>query len=414
MSNYTVFISELIGKPVLDSRGEEIGRVKDFFVVNGSVFPKVSAVLYGRRKSYVLPWDMVHLYNRRFFSAKISKSDRVPAQLTRQEILVKRDILDKQIVDINGAKVVRVNDIEFKEVEGALTLFAADVGIRGIIRRLLSGQVREWWRKKGDSGKRQNMISWSYVVPIQPKLNRLELTVPRQKVSQLLPQDLAEIMEQVSVNEREALFKSLDRDTAARTLSELEPGTQAKIMEKMGREEASDILEIMPPDEAADVLGDLSEASAKEIINVMDREDAQEIQELLEHSVDTAGGMMTTEVFTVPPDTTFDETILKIKEVGREVETIYYIYVIDDQGKLLGICSLRDLLLSRWDQKISVGMMTNIKYVSPNSPQKEVAALISKYNLLAVPVLNEERKLLGIVTVDDVMDLLMAYYSGNR
>lgn len=414
MSNYTVFISELIGKPVLDSRGEEIGRVKDFFVVNGSVFPKVSAVLYGRRKSYVLPWDMVHLYNRRFFSAKISKSDRVPAQLTRQEILVKRDILDKQIVDINGAKVVRVNDIEFKEVEGALTLFAADVGIRGIIRRLLSGQVREWWRKKGDAGKRQNMISWSYVVPIQPKLNRLELTVPRQKVSQLLPQDLAEIMEQVSVNEREALFKSLDRDTAARTLSELEPGTQAKIVEKMGREEASDILEIMPPDEAADVLGDLSEASAKEIINVMDREDAQEIQELLEHSVDTAGGMMTTEVFTVPPDTTFDETILKIKEVGREVETIYYIYVIDDQGKLLGICSLRDLLLSRWDQKISVGMMTNIKYVSPNSPQKEVAALISKYNLLAVPVLNEERKLLGIVTVDDVMDLLMAYYSGNR
>jgi magnesium transporter len=242
----------------------------------------------------------------------------------------------------------------------------------------------------------------------------LELNVPRQKVAQLLPQDIAHIMGQISLKEQEILLKSLDKDIAAKILPELDSITQGKLLEKLGREAASDLLEMMPPDEAADVLGDLSENSAQEIIEVMEKEEAKEIQELLEHPEDTAGGMMTTEVFTVSPDETFDEAILKIKEAGRKVETIYYIYVVDPENRLLGICSLRDLLLSRWDQKISAGMVTNIKFVSPDSLQKEVAMLVSKYNLLAVPVLDGEKKLLGIVTVDDVVDLLIARYPGSK
>jgi Mg2+ transporter MgtE len=221
-------------------------------------------------------------------------------------------------------------------------------------------------------------------------------------------------MGQISLKEQEILFRTLDKDIAARTLAELDPATQRRLLEKLDREEASDLLEIMPPDEAADVLGDLSENSAQEIIKVMDKDEAEEIQELLEHPEDTAGGMMTTEYFTVSPDETFDEAILKIKETGRKVETIYYIYVVDSENRLLGICSLRDLLLSRWDQKISAGMVTQIKSVSPDSPQKEVAHLISKYNLLAVPVLDDQKKLVGIVTVDDVVDLLIAHYPGMQ
>ncbi|MBI1822395.1 MAG: CBS domain-containing protein [Nitrospirae bacterium] len=413
MSNGSVYVSELLGIPVLDQSGEEIGRVKDFFIAGGEIFPKVSSILYGFRKDYILPWEMVLIYNRRFISTKVSKSDRMPVELTRQEILIKRDILDKQIVDIHGAKVVRVNDLELQDIKGTLSLTSADVGVGGILRRLLGGKTREWWRKKFDEKGSKNLISWAFVGPIQPQLRRLELNISRQKVAQLLPQDIAHIMEQVSMKERELLFKSLDKNTAARTLSELDPDTQVKIVEKMDRGEASDILEIMPPDEAADVLGDLSEKSAQQIIQAMEKEEAAELQELLEHQEDTAGGMMTTEVFTVSPDFTCDEAILKIKETGREVETIYYLYVIDEQSTLLGICSLRDLLLSRWDQKISVGMTTHIKFVAPHSPQREVASLISKYNLLAIPVLDEEKKLLGIVTVDDVVDLLMSYYLRN-
>lgn len=413
--NTSIFISELLGVPLLDHLGEEMGKIKDFFITNGGTFPEISAVLYGyRRKEYLLSWEKVGFYNRRFFSTKIARGDQVPAELTRQEILIKRDILDKQIVDMDGAKIVRINDLEFREVDGYLSLIAADVGIRGILRRLLAGSLREWWRKNFDQQKSKQLISWAYVAPIQPKLSRLELNVPRQKVAQLLPQDIAHIMGQISLKEQEILFKSLDRDIAAKILPELDAATRGKLLEKLGREEASDLLEIMPPDEAADVLGDLSENSAQEIIEVMEKEEAKEIQELLEHPEDTAGGMMTTEVFTVAPDETFDEAILKIKEAGRKVETIYYIYVVDPENRLLGICSLRDLLLSRWDQKISVGMVTNMKYVSPNSPQKEVAALVSKYNLLAVPVLDEEKKLLGIVTVDDVVDLLISHYPGGK
>ncbi|MHB8481410.1 MAG: magnesium transporter MgtE N-terminal domain-containing protein [Nitrospiria bacterium] len=414
MNNSSIYVSELLGIPVLDHLGEEIGRVKDFFIAGGEIFPKVTAVLYGYRRGYILPWEKIIFYNRRLFSTKILKSGRTPVELTRHEILIKRDILDKQIVDIHGAKVVRVNDLELQEINGTLSLTSADVGVRGILRRLLGGSSREWWRKKFDRKKSQHLISWAYVGPIQPQLRRLELNISRQKVSQLLPQDIAHIMEQVSSKDRELLFKSLDKDTAAKTLSELDPDTQVKIVEKMDREEASDILEIMPPDEAADVLGDLSENSAQQIIQVMQKEEAEELQELLEHPENTAGGMMTTEIFTVSPEMTCDEAILKIKEKGHEVETIYYLYVVDDENKLVGICSLRDLLLARWDQKLSVGMMTNIKYVSPRSPQGEVASLISKYNLLAVPVLDEEKKLVGIVTVDDVVDVLIEYYPRNK
>ncbi|MFI5305495.1 MAG: magnesium transporter [Nitrospiria bacterium] len=415
MNNQTsIFISELLGVPLLDHLGEEMGKVKDFFVTNGGTFPEISAVLYGFRQEYILSWDKVGFYNRRFFSTKISRREQTPVELTRQEILIKRDILDKQIVDIHGAKIVRINDLEFREVDGYLSLIAADVGIRGILRRLLAGRLREWWRKNFDQQKSKQLISWAYVAPIQPKLSRLELNVPRQKVAQLLPQDIAHIMGQMSLKEQEILLKSLDKDIAAKILPELDSISQGKLLEKLGREAASDLLEMMPPDEAADVLGDLSENSAQEIIEVMEKEEAKEIQELLEHPEDTAGGMMTTEVFTVSPDETFDEAILKIKEAGRKVETIYYIYVVDPENRLLGICSLRDLLLSRWDQKISAGMVTNIKFVSPDSPQKEVATLVSKYNLLAVPVLDEEKKLLGIVTVDDVVDLLIARYPGSK
>ncbi len=414
MNRSSVYISELLGVPVLDAVGEEIGRVKDFFITPGETFPKISAVLYGYRREYVLPWEKVNFYNRRFFSTRIHKADQRKAELTRQEILIKRDILDKQIVDIHGAKLVRVNDLEFQDFNGSLSLVSADVGIRGIIRRLLGGNARDWWRKTLDHKKSKQLISWTYVAPIQPKLSRLELNIPRQKVSQLLPQDIADILEQVSLKEGEFLFKSLDKNMAAKTLPELDRQTQARIVEKLGKEMASDILELMPPDKAADVLGDLPENSAREIIRAMEKDEAKEVQELLEHREDTAGGMMTTEFFTVSPEVTYDEAIFKIKEAGREVETIYYLYVVDDQKRLLGICSLRDLLLSRWDQKISAGMVTHIKSVSPESPQKEVASLISKYNLLAIPVLDPDQKLLGIVTVDDVVDILMTHYPGGK
>jgi Mg2+ transporter MgtE len=242
---------------------------------------------------------------------------------------------------------------------------------------------------------------------VEPKLTRLTLTVSRQKVSSLHPADLAEIISEVSQKERTAIFGSLDVDTAAEALHELEPRVQADIIDDMSKERASDILERMPPDEAADVLGDLPEAKAQELINLMEKEEAEDVQELMEHEEDTAGGLMTTEYLAFPPDMTVEEAIKELRLEAPDVETIYYLYIVDHQEHINGVLSLKHLILATPRTLLSDIMKTPVKTLPLEAEQKDVAEFISKYNLLAAPVVDENMVMRGIVTVDDVVDFLL-------
>jgi Mg2+ transporter MgtE len=196
-------------------------------------------------------------------------------------------------------------------------------------------------------------------------------------------------------------------ETAAEALHELEPSVQADIIDDLGKEKASDILEQMPPDEAADVLGDLPEEKAEELILLMEHEEAQEVKELLEHEEDTAGGLMTTEYLAFPPDMTVDDAIRELRLEAPDAETVYYLYITDDQERLLGVLSLKDLILARPEMSLRDIMKSQVKTLSLDSEQKDVAEFISKYNLLAAPVVDEHQVLHGIVTVDDVVDFLL-------
>ena len=249
-------------------------------------------------------------------------------------------------MDINGAKLVRVNDLELGDVKGRLCLVAADIGLRGILRRLGLEKRGEKFMSLFRSQLPHKLIAWHYVQTIEPKLNRLTLTVSRQKVAGLHPADLAQIISEVSQKERTAIFGSLDVDTAAEALHELEPQVQADIIDDMSKERASDILERMPPDEAADVLGDLPEAKAQELINLMEKEEAEDVQELLEHEEDTAGGLMTTEYLSFPPDMTVEEAVKELRLEAPNVETIYYLYILDSEEHVLGVISLKNLILA--------------------------------------------------------------------
>lgn len=403
-----LFASEILKKPVLDPKGEELGSVKDLMIVRGDPLPRVSALIIERKKKFFnLPWTDLNIFNKRIISSKIYSESLQPYESAEEDLLLVRDILDKQIVDANGAKVVRVNDIKLEGLNTEAVLIAVDVGMRGIMRRIGVERGGEDLLKLFKRHLPYNLISWNYIQPLEPKLTTISLTVPRQMVSELHPADIAEIISQVSHKEGATFFKDLDVDVAAEALSELQPDVQAAIISDMDRERASDIIEMMPPDEAADVLSDLPVDKAKEILENIDEEEAEDIQELLSHEEDTAGGLMTNEFIAYTPDTTVREAIERFRQDALDIETVYYIYIVDQGEKLIGVASLREILLADPDSRLSEIMETKLKTVAPGEDEMAVAEIISKYNLVALPVVDDEGFLLGIVTIDDIVDRIL-------
>ena len=403
-----LFLSDIIRKPVFDPKGEITGRVKDIIVVKGDPLPKVSALIIERGKQlFRVTWEQINLFNKRIISTYLPASLLEPYAISEDDLLAVRDILDKQIVDANGAKVVRANDIKLEGYDDDAVLIAVDVGIRGILRRLGIERGSEGFFKLFQTRMPYNMISWNYLQPLKPKLQSITLTVPRQMVSELHPADIADIISKVSREEGTHLFKDLDIETAAEALSELKPQMQADIINAMDAEKAADIIEEMPPDEAADVLSDLPTEKAQEILEHIEKEDAEDIQELLGHEEDTAGGLMTNEFIAYSPETTVRETIERFKKDAEEIESGYYIYVLDEQEKLIGVTSLRDLLLAEAGSRLSEIMETKLKTVPPDADEMTAAKIISKYNLLALPVVDSEGFLLGIVAIDDIIDRIL-------
>jgi magnesium transporter len=403
-----LFLSDVIKKPVFDPRGEIIGRVRDVIVVKGDPLPELSAIIVQKKgRLYLINWADINIFNRRIISSFLFADAMKEYERHGEDLRAVRDILDKQIVDANGAKVVRVNDIKLEGYNGTAVLVAVDVGMRGILRRLGVENSSEDVMRFFNSELPFNLISWNYMQPLTPELKAITLTVPRQMLSELHPADLAELISQVSREEGATLVKDLDIETAAEAISELQPEKQAEIINSMETEKAADILEEMEPDEAADVLSDLPTQKAKELLEAIEKEEAEDIQELLSHEEDTAGGLMTNIFIAYPPDITVSEAIQRFRKDADEIETVYYIYIIDAQEKLIGVISLRDLLLAEPDQKLSDIMVTKVKTVSPETDDMVAAEIISKYNITALPVVDSDNVLLGIVIVDDVIDIIL-------
>jgi len=403
-----LFVSEILRKPVLDPKGEELGKVRDIVVVRGEAFPKVTALILEKKKSLLnLPWTGLNIFNKRIISSNIYTESLQTYEFNEKDLLIVRDIFDKQIVDANGAKVVRVNDVKLEGYDSEALLIAVDVGMRGIMRRLGFERGGEDVMRIFKKHLSYNLISWTYIQPLEPKLTKISLTVPRQMVSELHPADIAEIISQVSHKEGASFFKGLDVETAAEALSELEPDVQAAIITGMDTDKAADIIEEMPPDEAADVLSDLPVDKAKEILEHIEKEEAEDIQELLSHEDDTAGGLMTNDFIAYPPGISVKDAIEKFRKDAEDVETVYYLYITDPDEKLLGVVSLRELLLAPLDAKLSEILETKLKTVTPDTDEIEVAEIVAKYNLVAIPVVDTEGFMLGIVTVDDVIDVIL-------
>ncbi len=408
-----IFLSEIIKRPVLDPKGEDLGRVMDVIVVKGDPLPIVAALIIDRKKNlYVLPWDSLNIFNKKVLSTSTYLDALALYDLNHDDLLLSRDILDKQIVDANGAKVVRVNDIKLGGYNDNAVLVAIDIGVRGITRRLGVERSCEGLLRLFHFSLPRNLINWNYLQPLRSKLDPITLKVPRQMIADLHPVDIAEIINQISPEEGSHLIKGLDVETAAETLIELKPELQAGILTSMGAEMAADLIEEMPPDDAADILNDLSVEHAQEILGHVEKEDAEDIQELLGHDEDTAGGLMTNAFLAYSHEITVGEAIERLRHDAKEVENVYYIYVLGRKGKLMGVTSLREIILAESDCHLADIIRTNVKTVHPGAGKMEAAELVAKYNLFALPVVDDEGYIRGIITADDILDILLS--AGNR
>ncbi len=400
-----VHLSRVLGKTVINDRGKEIGTLDDLVMVPGEGFPQVSHIIVRNRKQrIVIPWPAITLFNRFVISVGRSVIDFPRHASPEGEILVKRDILDKQIVDVDGAKVVRVNDIKLGSYLEFLCILSVDIGLAGLLRRLGYDQVGKKIAAFLKKEIPRQEISWEYVQPLEMNLSRLTLTMAQDQLSEMHPADLATIISNISHQQIQTVLTSLDTETAGEAIHELEPELRSRVITEMDSELASDILEEMEPDEAADVLGDLSEEKAQELLNLMEPEEAEEIQELMEHEDDTAGGLMNNSFITISAATTAGEAFQEVRRSAPEVEMIYYAYVLDEDERLVGVVSLRDLLISSPETPIAEILTENVKSVPVGAEPEAVLELIAKYNLIAVPVLDPDEKMAGIIMVDDILE----------
>jgi magnesium transporter len=402
------FISELVGrKATIDDL--PIGKVSDF-VVNkpDDTFPHIDGIIVktaqGRR---LVPIEQVADIDHHGTMA-LTMTPKEAAPSDKDTLYLVSDLLDKQIVDVDGRKVVRINDIEIASTAGRLRVIAADVGLSGLLRRLGLRSLGKRWTQQKYKGAPRALIPWSSVAPITDKNPaQVQLNVTERKLARMHPSELAEIIGDLSKSEALTIVRQLDDETAADAFEHLDRETQMSLLEDIGTERAADIIEEMDADDAADLIAELPEEDRAKLLGEMNTFTAHELRELAKYPEDTAGGLMTTDFVWIYPHRTTEATIKKIRELGPGSEFIYYLYVVDRRDHLLGVLSLRTLLLALPTAFIERIMEADVVTVAPETPAVEVAATIAKYDLLAVPVVHESGRLLGIVTVDDAIDAIM-------
>lgn len=404
------FFSELQEKRVLDRAGRHLGKVQDIGVAADTGLPQSESLIIartrrGRKETVVVPWSWVISLDRSGITLDRERDEVWGSEHPESGLLLGRNLLDRQIVDLHGNKVVRVNDLRLAEFDTQLRLTGVDVSQRALLRRL----GLEWLiRALGTLGidLPERTIPWDFVAPLELHRPDLKLTVSQTQLADLHPPDLADIIEQLDPAQRGRLLDLLDAFTAAQSLSEVDPDKQAEIIEGLTETRASNLLEIMPPDEAADILANLPRDKAERLLNIMGVKEAGVIRELLGYGEHTAGGRMTPEFLAIPGRYTAAQCIGYLREKAPDAETLYYVYVVDDEGRLKGVVSLRDLLTSPPGEKIEEFMNRDVISVNVSDDQEAVAEIMAHYNFLALPVVDDENHLKGIITVDDIIDVL--------
>jgi len=412
-----LYLSQVIGKPVYDASGDAFDRVADLVIYHGTEkFPKITGILLGgdRSRVAIIPWEAVAEFSPAGIRLRVERRHLTPRPLQPDEVLLRDNIFDCQVVDTDDLKVVRVNDIELRQVGSELRVVGADVGTRSLLRRLgLEPLVAGAFERLGRPLP-QGVIPWNLVAVLGGTMTPLKLSISREKLKDIHPADLADLLEELDRDERVEMITALGDEAAADVLEEAEPEVQTAVIQELPSERAADVLEEMAPEEAADVLGELPEHRADELISLMEDEKAEEVSRLLEYPPETAAGKMTTDFIALPETMTVEQVLARLRETKPDDQNIYYLYVVDAQERFVGVLSIRSLIVSPPETPISQLMRTEVFYVPPDASVEDVAGALVKYDLLAVPVVEPGGRLIGIVTVDHLIDILVETYGPRK
>jgi len=420
------FFTEAIQKGVVDKNGRWIGYPCDFLVGSlGEPYPAVSALVISKgvfpKHFAIIPWSQVQRTNEQFhikleFGALEFKNDISDESATS----IKKHILDQQVVDTFNRKVVRVNDVHFLKVDNYLRIAHVDIGLRGMVRRL-------GWQTFIDSIvgllnphalylKKEGFLAWKYVQPlsITPDKGTIQLNVSHAQIKSIPPPDLSEMLKEIDPYQRAALFRTLDIETQVEIVTEMEAKLAKELVHALDGRTCAALFERMPSDEGTDLLGRLSRRDKDRILTHLSSKKAKRLSSLLSHKSNSAGGLMAAEFITLSDEMTVADAIEHIKEKGASTETIYYAYVVNADNKLEGVVTFKQLLIEPLDKKISDIMQTKPVCVHVSDGAKEVAYLLDKYNLLGMPVIDDKGILVGIITIDDVLSLVISETWGKK
>lgn len=407
--------TELLGSQAYDAQGHPVGRVKEFYLEPAEQGGRISRVLLtrGRYQPLVARYDQIA--SAEPGTLKLTVDEKQLEAYSRNEawLGVSKDLLDQQIIDTHGRKVVRVNDLEMIEQKAngnvELRIARVDVGLTGAVGRLLQGVAPHSMIRRIQGKLPTKLIPWEFVNLIEPDaMRRVKLRLTSQKLAKMHPADLAEIMEDLSPDERNSIIGSLDEETAAEVIGELDKRLRTQVVETLAPERAAEILEEMPPDEAADVLADLPADTSRDLLSEMPRHEAAEMRQLLQFDANTAGGMMNTEIVEVGAEATKTEVVDYIRFHEVALDQLDTIVLIDREAVFAGTVSAAKLVLAAQDQRMVVLASEPFISVESGVEEREIFELFDKYNLRSLTVVDEERHPIGSITVDDIVSRMHA------
>lgn len=408
-SQVFLFLSQVLGRRIVDSEGRLVGRISDLSVSTADLYPPLTAIFYLPPKGKTpgrLPLSQVMEFGDAVVVSSAPSPHEPGGPLRPGELLLKDSLLDKQIVDTNGAKILRVNDLHLLKVNRGLFLVHVDVGFRGLMRRVgLENAMDKFFQWFFDYHLPDHFIPWRFVQPLSsPDLLRLK--VGQNRLALLHPADLADIIEELDIHKRSEFFQSLDVETAAEALEETDPKIQVRLIENLNPAKASDIIEEMSPSEAADLLGDLPREKAEGILKEMEQQAAEDVKELLVHPEEKAGGLMTTAFPSQPPHATARDALEYLRRESENLDLVYYLYVADAEEHLAGVVSLRDLLVAPSEAVLSSILDARVVSVDLEAEKEEIANLFVKYGLKAIPVVDGESRIRGVIPFKSLLEIV--------
>ena len=404
------FLTELLGAKVI-LKGKRIGRLTDFVIVESSRIPVVTHIYVGRRfgnPALLVPWEKVRSLARRGIVVDIDSMQKYEASPSEETKLLKDYILDKKVLDLEGKEVEVVYDVKMILINSRLYVSEVDVSRYGLLRRIGLKRLADFIYSMANS-MRKETVSWAYFQALPDKISSfkgdVKLNVLKEKLSQMHPVDLADIIERLDQEQRVLVFDGLDTSRASDTLEEIDPSVQKAIFSYLSKERIAQLVKEMTPGQAADVLAVLPSSEANAVLKLVDSENARKIQAILERHEEKILNYATSNYMKFPPDITIQQAGKEYRRVVKDYDVIMYLYVVDQDGKLLGVMDVRDMLRAS-DTALLKDVMSNVvTSLTPTSTLREASAKFTRYGFRAIPVVDDDGKILGVVPYRDMMNL---------